>query len=213
MVLWEQADTMIPNRSTLTALREGARRGIPLLDLGADASLDSQEESADLGSFDPRQAVRNQISFMIKQVGGVTALLVDDHCDDLVKAVLSREEIRLEGVIVKDKLRNIASKKNCISHIPALVWLRASQQNALLLAAELADPQFNEYYIAFCGECPPHYVDQLALMDRFELVCSVRSYPGQVMALDTDLFTVGAFAIILELSLPDGRVELQLSPL
>eukprot|EP01047_Picozoa_sp_COSAG01_P093607 COSAG01_NODE_24705_length_769_cov_288.517910_1_plen_160_part_10 len=108
-------------------------------------------------------------------------------------AVTSQEVFLLEKL--KPPPEGSRAESERLPLLKAVVWVRPTVENISLLKAELGDPQFSEYHIAFTNRVRrelPEALEELAEADRFNLVKNVCECYGDYVALDRELFTLNA---------------------
>jgi len=120
---------------------------------------------------------------------GVKALLLDDHTSRVLSVVTSQSWLLERDVLLIEKLHSPSEHTHDDLH--AVVFVRPSPQNVLLLRKELRSPRFASYSLVFSNVLRRTLIEELADADEHERVSSVQELYADFFALAPHLVSYG----------------------
>lgn len=128
-------------------------------------------------------------------------LLLDPTTTKIVSMVYSQTQILEQEVYLVEQL---GKKVEAMVHFKAIVFIQPTSTNVKLLIQEFQNPKYKEYHIFFTNIVPQSILTELARNDEHEVVRGVQEYYADFMAVNEDLFVLGA-ENSLSLSSPKSR--------
>lgn len=120
-------------------------------------------------------------------VDGMKALLLDKETTQIISMISSQTDLVENHVYLVETL---GSAHERMLHMKAIVFIRPTTKNLLLLKKELKEPQFGEYHIYFSNIMPKGMLETLAEVDVLEVVRQVQEYYADYLVCNRDLFYV-----------------------
>eukprot|EP00736_Rhodelphis_marinus_P001660 Rmarinus@m.15099 len=131
---------------------------------------------------------------MMRDVGGMKALLLDAETTGILSLLVSQSQILEREVYYVEQIER-AGKKEQMQHLKAICFLRPTASNIEFLAKEFRKPRFEEYHLYFSNVLKKSFLEKLAEADENELVKSVLEYFVDYYALQPQLFTLNLKSI------------------
>lgn len=126
---------------------------------------------------------------MLERVSGMKVLILDQETTGMLSMVQSQSQILEHEVFLVERIE--AENRETMRHLNAIVFLRPTDKNFMLLTRELAQPKYAEYHIFFTNVVPHQRLEQLANKDEFEVVHQVQEYFADVFVINSNLFSLG----------------------
>uniref|UniRef100_A0A7S3E5W9 Uncharacterized protein n=1 Tax=Rhodosorus marinus TaxID=101924 RepID=A0A7S3E5W9_9RHOD len=139
-------------------------------------------------TMDIQRAVTTYAQQMLTSIDGIKALLLDDETAGIIGLVSSQTEITKHDVYLVERLKAREKGDESQRHIKAIVYVRPTAENTILLRKELASPSFGEYYIYFSNTIRRTLLEDLADADVHSKVVEVKEYFADVYSLMPHLF-------------------------
>ncbi len=95
--------------------------------------------------LDVSLAIRSYIERIIGESGGMKMLLVDRETAGIISSVVSQSYLLEHEVYLTDYLSN--DNRERLGSLKCIVFVRATSTSIDLLAKELSEPRYSEYYI------------------------------------------------------------------
>jgi len=135
------------------------------------------------------QAIQEYIKGMLSRVSGMKVLILDSETTGMVSLVQSQSEILEHEVFLVERIET--ENRETMRHLNAILFLRHTDKNFMLLTRELTQPRYAEYHIFFSNIVPHHRLEQLACRDEFEVVHQVHEYFCDLFMINHNLFSLG----------------------
>jgi vacuolar protein sorting-associated protein 45 len=116
-------------------------------------------------------------------------MLLDGYTTQVLANVYSQTQILEKEFYLIEQL---SASHEAMPHLKAAVFVRPTPANLEVLQRELAEPKFKEYHLFFSNLVPAEMLRALAESDEHELVKQVHEFYGDFIAVNEDLFTLGA---------------------
>nr|CAG4649208.1 EOG090X03QA [Scapholeberis mucronata]SVE93528.1 EOG090X03QA [Scapholeberis mucronata] len=127
---------------------------------------------------------------MIQDSGpGMKVLLMDKETIGIVSVAYSQSEILQKEVYLFEQIDKSANGP-VMKHLKCVAFLRPSQENIQLLAAELKSPRYGVYYIYFSGIISKAAIKILAESDEQEVVREIQEFYADYFAIGPHLFSL-----------------------
>lgn len=120
---------------------------------------------------------------------GVKALLLDDHTSRVLSVVTSQSWLLERDVLLIEKITS--PNENSHDDLPAVVFVRPTPQNVLILRKELRNPRFASYTLVFSNVLRRTLIEELADADEHERVIAVHELYADFFALASHLVSYG----------------------
>lgn len=104
--------------------------------------------------LDVSLAIRSYIEKIIGEGSGMKILLVDRETAGIISSVVSQSYLLEHEVYLTDYLSNDSRER--LGSLKCIVFVRATSTSIDLLAKELSEPRYSEYYICMWGSPFPH---------------------------------------------------------
>ena len=132
--------------------------------------------------------IREYVHAMLQRVQGMKVLLLDQETMGIISMVYSQSDILKHEVFLVEKLDSEQTEK--MRHLNAVLFIRPTDQNFLLLSKKLRTPCFKEYFIFFTNQVPKQRLANLAACDECEVVREVQEFYADVFVVNDDLFSL-----------------------
>ncbi|GAB5036017.1 vacuolar protein sorting-associated protein 45, partial [Nannochloropsis oceanica] len=152
-------------------------------------------------TLDAIAAIRYYVDRIVSSIEGMKVLLLDEETTQIVSTVYSQTTILEREVYLVERL-NPDVPHEPMMHLRAVCFLRPTEENAALLARELAQPKYAEYHIFFSNICSANLLRSVAEADELESVRQVQEYYADYTAINQELFSL-SLPQPLALSLPN----------
>uniref|UniRef100_A0A0K0FYM2 Vacuolar protein sorting-associated protein 45 (inferred by orthology to a human protein) n=1 Tax=Strongyloides venezuelensis TaxID=75913 RepID=A0A0K0FYM2_STRVS len=131
------------------------------------------------------------INEMIRLAGpGMKILLMDKETTSIVSCSFPQSELMQKEVYLFERIDSL-NARDSIKYIKAIVFLRPTYKNVELLAEELQNPKYPQYYIYFSNIIPKTEIKKLASSDHNEVVRDLHEFFLDSIPLSTNLLTLG----------------------
>jgi hypothetical protein len=107
--------------------------------------------------MDVIKAVEICINRMIEEPDSMKVLLLDADTTPIVSLVATQSTLLSQQIYLTDRIDN--KKRDKLSHLKCICFLRPSQASLDSLAEELREPHYGEYYL--CQSVPRNPLAQL----------------------------------------------------
>ncbi|KAM3569181.1 hypothetical protein VYU27_008720 [Nannochloropsis oceanica] len=118
-------------------------------------------------TLDAIAAIRYYVDRIVSSIEGMKVLLLDEETTQIVSTVYSQTTILEREVYLVERL-NPDVPHEPMMHLRAVCFLRPTEENAALLARELAQPKYAEYHIFFSNICSANLLRSVAEADELE---------------------------------------------
>lgn len=135
------------------------------------------------------KAVQSYLTKMLTDSPGMKVLLLDKDTTPIVSLVFTQSQLLSFEVYLMEKLEN--SKRESMKHLQCVAFLRPTTEVVQLLADELRDPKYSEYYCYFSNVLKRSQVEKLAEVDEFELVKEIQEFYADYLCVNEDFFSLG----------------------
>jgi len=134
------------------------------------------------------KTIRDYISRMLNETGGMKVLIVDKDTMQIVSLCFSQSEILQKEVFLVERLED--TNKEEMLHLKAVAFLRPTRATVAALRRELQRPRFGEFHLYFCNAITETLLEEVADADEKEVVKTVQEFFGDYKALDATHFTI-----------------------
>lgn len=134
------------------------------------------------------QALQDYVKSMLERVSGMKVLILDQETTGMLSLVQSQSQILEHEVFLVERIE--AENRETMRHLNAVMLLRPTDKNFMLLTRELTQPKYAEYHIFFTNVVPHQRLEQLANKDEFEVVHQVHEYFFDVFVINSNLFSL-----------------------
>ncbi len=157
---------------------------------GPRSTLSSSSSSS---STDLVNALRGYVDRILGAVPGMKALVLDTETCQAVSLVYSQHELLSKDVFLTDFLHKQATRatQQPKPFLKAVVLARPTDENMLLLKAELRQPSFGAYHVTWTSTLPDDRLRTLAEYDIKDRVATVHEAYIDFFALDSVCFSAG----------------------
>ncbi|XP_050236710.1 vacuolar protein sorting-associated protein 45 homolog [Mercurialis annua] len=136
-------------------------------------------------------AVKDYINRMLQDISGMKVLILDSQTVSIVSVVYSQSELLQKEVFLVELVDSVPiSKKESMSHLKAVYFLRPTSQNIHHLRRQLSNPRFGEYHLFFSNMLKDTQIHILADSDELEVVQQVQEFYADFVACDPYHFTL-----------------------
>jgi len=123
-----------------------------------------------------------------KSAAGMKVLLMDKETAGIVSLVVNQSTALQKEVYLFERIDN--PKREALLHLRCIAFLRPTQENLRLLAAELADPKYREYHLFFSNTTTRGALEELAQADEHRVVIQVQEFFADFFAINPDFYTL-----------------------
>jgi len=123
-----------------------------------------------------------------KSAAGMKVLLMDKETAGIVSLVVNQSTALQKEVYLFERIDN--PKREALLHLRCIAFLRPTEENFRLLAAELADPKYREYNLFFSNTTKKSQLEDLAQADEHRVVLQVQEYFADFFAINPDFYTL-----------------------
>nr|CAG4643106.1 EOG090X03QA [Ilyocryptus agilis] len=137
-------------------------------------------------------AIKMYVSKMIQDSGpGMKVLLMDRETVGIISVAYAQSEILQKEVYLFEQLEKLSGQTGVsMKHMKCVAFLRPTQENVQLLAAELKSPRYGIYYIYFSGIISKASIKVLAESDEQEVVREIQEFYADYFAVGPHLFSL-----------------------
>eukprot|EP01100_Stratorugosa_tubuloviscum_P013879 TRINITY_DN7149_c0_g1_i1.p1 TRINITY_DN7149_c0_g1~~TRINITY_DN7149_c0_g1_i1.p1 ORF type:complete len:568 (+),score=216.67 TRINITY_DN7149_c0_g1_i1:3-1706(+) len=139
------------------------------------------------------QCIHDYIFKMISTAPGLKALILDKETAGIVSLVFTKSQLLAQEVFLFSRLDLFGDDLPILPAVSAIVLIRPTPENFILLQNELRDPHFGEYHIFFTNNSRRESgcsLVELSAADEHETVKQVQEFYCDYFAISRDLFTL-----------------------
>ncbi|KAI9172915.1 vacuolar protein sorting-associated protein 45 [Blastocladiella emersonii ATCC 22665] len=134
------------------------------------------------------QAAQAYVTKMIADPAGMKVLLLDADTTAVVSSVYTQSVLLSKEVYLVERVEN--KKRDKMSHLKCIVFVRPTVESLNHVMDELRAPKYGDYYLYFSNVLKKLQVEKLAEADEFEVVREVQEYFADYLAVNQDLFSL-----------------------
>jgi len=123
-----------------------------------------------------------------KSAAGMKVLLMDKETAGIVSLVVNQSTALQKEVYLFERIDN--PKREALLHLRCIAFVRPTDENFRLLAAELADPKYREYHLFFSNTTKKGQLEELAQSDEHRVVIQVQEFFADFFAINPDFYTL-----------------------
>ncbi|KAI0916911.1 hypothetical protein AcW1_007765 [Taiwanofungus camphoratus] len=124
--------------------------------------------------MDVVKAVETYITKLISEPASMKVLLLDAHTTPIVSLASTQSTLLAHQVYLTDKLDN--TRRERMLHMKCVCFLQPSEESLDVLANELREPKYGEYFLYFSNILSKTAIERLANADEYEVVREVQEY-------------------------------------
>ncbi|RXK39558.1 hypothetical protein M231_03228 [Tremella mesenterica] len=143
--------------------------------------------------MDVLKAVQTYISKMVSEASGMKVLLLDAHTTPIVSLVTTQSELLAHEVYLTDRIDNTAREP--LNHLSCIAFLSPTDDTIQAVKAELAKPRYGGYWLYFSNALSKSQIEEMAMVDEFEVVKEVQEYFADYLAQYPSHFTLTPAAL------------------
>jgi len=132
--------------------------------------------------------MQEYIKAMLGRVTGMKVLILDQETTGMMSLIQSQSEILEHEVFLVERIET--ENRETMRHLNAVLFLRPTDKNFMLLTRELSQPRYAEYHLFFSNIVPHNRLEQLACKDEFEVVHQVHEYFCDLFVINHSLFSL-----------------------